>query len=499
MSAPAGEKPPRPARGMYKRFLIGSAIIVALTTIAVSAAILLQVGQLVDDFNQGAAKEGSISFGKNELTRDDVGGAQTIMILGSDHRVTDQPGDKPHSDTILLIHLDPDNKATTVMSIPRDLRVNIPGAGSDKINAAYSDGGPHLTLKTVKALFSTTGHPFKINHVININFRGFRRAVDYVGCVYADIDHRYYNPPGTGYATINIQPGYQRLCGQDALDYVRFRHTDSDLVRAARQQDFLRQAKAQIGAKQIFDKRDKLAKLVGRYTQTDKGLHDYDTVLNLLKLVAFSAGHPVREVPFPAIIPTDPKDTDLSYDQAKLDKAVTQFLAGQTAKGPKQKPAQQRTRRRHRKTSTSQGLERATKMGQDQAIASSKGTTFPVYYPKNLAMGGQYVNPPRPYRLRDLDGRKYRAYRMVVRLGQPGEYYGIEGMNWLDPPILASPDGHRTVNGRTYSLYFDGSNLRVVAFRQGNAVYWVTNTLLRTLTNKQMMGIATSMTRSGGH
>jgi hypothetical protein len=109
------------------------------------------------------------------------------------------------------------------------------------------------------------------------------------------------------------------------------------------------------------------------------------------------------------------------------------------------------------------------------------------------------VDPPRPYRLRDLDGRKYRAYRMVVKLGQPGEYYGIEGMNWLNPPILASPDGHRTVNGRTYSLYFDGSNLRVVAFRQGNAVYWVTNTLLRTLTNKQMMGIATSMTRSGGH
>jgi len=279
---------------------------------------------------------------------------------------------------------------------------------------------------------------------------------------------------------------------------VRFRHTDSDLVRAARQQDFLRQAKAQIGAKQIFDKRDKLAKLVGRYTQTDKGLHDYDTILNLLKLVAFSAGHPVREVPFPAIIPTDPKDTDLSYDQAKLDKAVTQFLAGKSAKGPKQKPAQQSTRRRHRKTSTPQGLERATKMGQDQAIGSAKGTTFPVYYPKNLATGAQYVDPPRPYRLRDLDGRKYRAYRMVVKLGQPGEYYGIEAMNWLNPPILASPDGHRTVNGRTYSLYFDGSKLRVVAFRQGNAVYWVTNTLLRTLSNKQMMGIATSMTRYGG-
>ena len=177
MSTPTGERPTRLARGMYKKFLIGSAIVVALTTIAVSAAILLQVGQLVDEFNQGAAKEGSISFGKNELTRDDVGGAQTIMILGSDHRVTDTPGDKPHSDTILLMRLDPGHPATTVMSIPRDLKVTIPGHGTNKINQAYYDGGAALTLKTVKRLLSTPGHPFAINHVVDINFRGFRQLV----------------------------------------------------------------------------------------------------------------------------------------------------------------------------------------------------------------------------------------------------------------------------------------------------------------------------------
>jgi polyisoprenyl-teichoic acid--peptidoglycan teichoic acid transferase len=482
---------------MYKKFFIGSALIVGLTTIAVSAAVLLQVGQLVDEFNKGSAKQGSINFGKDELTRDDVGGAQTIMILGSDHRVTDEAADKGHSDTILLVHLDPDNAATTVMSIPRDLRVNIPGHGSDKINAAYSDGGPHLALKTVKELFSTAGQPFKINHVININFRGFRRAVDYVGCVYADIDHRYYNPEGTGYAAIDIQPGYQRLCGEDALSYVRFRHTDSDLVRAARQQDFLRQAKAQIGAKQIFDKRDKLARLVGSYTQTDKGLHDYDTVLNLLKLVAFSAGNPVREVQFPAIIPLDPKDTYLSYDQAKFDKAVSQFLSGKSSSGPKESGV--RKKRHKRKSTTAKGLERATQMGQDQAILASKGMTFPVYYPKDMAIGGQYVTPPRTYRIRDLKGGKHRAYRMVVKLGQPGDYYGIEGMNWTNPPILDKPDATRTFNGRTFELYFDGARLRLVAWRKGNAVYWVSNTLLRTLSNKQMLSIASSLTRFGGH
>src|SRR3954471_3496956 len=322
---------------MYKKFFIGSALVVGLTTIAVSAAVLLQVGQLVDEFNQGSAKEGSISFGKDELTRDDVGGAQTIMILGSDHRVTDKAEDKPHSDTILLVHLDPDNEATTVMSIPRDLRVDIPGRGTGKINDAYTDGGPHLTLKTVKALFATTGHPFKINHVININFRGFRRAVDYVGCVYADIDHRYYNPPGTGYATINIQPGYQKLCGQDALDYVRYRHTDTDIIRGARQQDFIRQAKEQVGVGKIIGDRKKLTKIFGDYTQSD--LHARSSILRLLTLVGQSAKSPIVQIPFkgdlgPSFVESSP---------AQMQAMVKQFL------GPKKKAAAKERKKRKKK------------------------------------------------------------------------------------------------------------------------------------------------------
>ena len=73
--------------------------------------------------------------------------------------------------------------------------------------------------------------------------------IDAIGCVYADVDHRYYNNTVlTDYSSIDIQPGYQKLCGDDqsvsgALAFVRFRHTDSDVVRNARQQDFLRWAK----------------------------------------------------------------------------------------------------------------------------------------------------------------------------------------------------------------------------------------------------------------
>ena len=96
------------------------------------------------------------------------------------------------------------------MSLPRDLKVKVPGAGTSKINAAYEIGGPGKTVATIKRLFDdATGEKFPINNVINVNFGGFKRAVNYVGGVYVDVDRRYYNDnttaaPGEAYATIDV-------------------------------------------------------------------------------------------------------------------------------------------------------------------------------------------------------------------------------------------------------------------------------------------------------
>ena len=174
-------------------------------------------------------------------------------VLGSDRRAktsTDAriygQNEKPHSDTIVLIRLDSKRNRIAVLSLPRDLAVTIPGyADNTKINEAYDEGGAGLTLKTVRHLFeSATGKEFKVNGVVDVSFNGFQRAVNYIKGVYVDVDREYYNPEGTGFAAIDIKPGYQKLVGSDALAYVRFRHTDSDLFRNARQQDFLRQAAA---------------------------------------------------------------------------------------------------------------------------------------------------------------------------------------------------------------------------------------------------------------
>ena len=95
----------------------------------------------------------------------------------------------------------------------------------------------------------------KLNGIVDVNFAGFIRLVDTLGCAYVNVDHRYYNQnvgsPETDYTSINLQPGYQKLCYENALDYVRYRHTDSDFVRVARQQDFLRDLREQVDPSDI--------------------------------------------------------------------------------------------------------------------------------------------------------------------------------------------------------------------------------------------------------
>ena len=171
------------------------------------------------------------------------------MVIGYDRRPNEQANTPSRSDTIMLLRADPGLHAISLLSFPRDMLVTIHCPGEtpyqDKINAAYSDCGSKGTLQTVKAL---TGLP--INYLITVNFTGFKEIVDHLGGVWIDVDHRYLNTNGgrtyDTYTTINLWPGYQHLKGWQALDYVRFRHTDSDLYRVIRQQEFVRAVKEQV-------------------------------------------------------------------------------------------------------------------------------------------------------------------------------------------------------------------------------------------------------------
>ncbi|MGI8606649.1 MAG: LCP family protein [Gaiellaceae bacterium] len=190
------------------------------------------------------------------------------MVVGYDKR----PGEgknKSRSDTIMLIRLDPQGKAVSMLSFPRDLYVEIPPcrghlAFTGRINEAFTECGQRGSLETVKQL---TG--IKINYLITVNFGGFVEIVDKLGGVYIDIDQRYFNDNEglyglSRFAAIDLHPGYQRLSGRNALDFVRYRHTDSDLYRNARQQEFVKAVKQQVSS---FTSITKIPSIVGSITE----------------------------------------------------------------------------------------------------------------------------------------------------------------------------------------------------------------------------------------
>ena len=173
------------------------------------------------------------------------------IVIGYDKRLGKEKNNPPRSDTLMLVRVDPRKETISMLSFPRDLVVDIPGCRDQepfrgRINEAFTACGPRGTLETVKQL---TG--ISVNYMVTVNFRGFKQIVNTVGGVYMDVDRRYFNNnaglgPGQRYATIDLHAGYQHLTGSQALDFVRYRHTDSDIYRNARQQEFVKAFKQQV-------------------------------------------------------------------------------------------------------------------------------------------------------------------------------------------------------------------------------------------------------------
>ena len=487
-------EPPR-RTGIWKRLLLGTLLIVVCSGSATAVFAFREVDRVVS-----ALKTGQVLDLGEGLAEAEAGKPQTLLLIGSDKRARtarDARFDKSaRSDTLLLVRLDPSRGATALLSLPRDLKVRIPGHGTNKLNAAYAIGGPKLTLETVKEL---TG--LRINHVVNVDFSGFKDAVNAIGCVFVDVDRRYFNDNSgpAQYARIDIRPGYQRLCGRDALDYVRFRHEDNDLVRAARQQEFLRQAKQQVGVSRLISDRERLVDIFGRYTSSDAGLRSRTAVLRLLKLVVASAQQPIREVHFEGRIGA----SYVTASSAVIRKLTAQFLGVEPTPGPRggeaatdgsgRRGRRGRRRGRPRQSRPTDGLEDSRAVGRQMALKTrAAGARLPIFYPRVRDSRSVFVGDPVSYRIRVPRRGSFPSYRMVLKRDFVGEYYGIQGTTWPDPPILEGPSERRRIGRQTYELHYDGDRLRLVAWRTPRAVYWLSNTLLQTLSERQMLAIASS-------
>jgi LCP family protein required for cell wall assembly len=246
--------PSKTAMGIFWRIVLFTVLVVSSLAVAIAGGAYLYFHQSVASVR---AHTPSVVRASKSLDVPLPNHAAIALIIGYDHRAGVESAGPSRSDTLMLVRADPTTKTISLLSFPRDLQVPIYcGANrqdtvghvvvsQDRINSAYSECGPQGTVLTVKHL---TGLP--INYLITVNFHGFKEVVDKLGGVWMDVDRRYYNK-NTGsayddYANINLQPGYQLLSGQQALDFVRFRHTDDDLHRNARQQEFVRAMREQI-------------------------------------------------------------------------------------------------------------------------------------------------------------------------------------------------------------------------------------------------------------
>jgi LCP family protein required for cell wall assembly len=251
------------------------------------------------------------------------------IVIGYDRRThgVDAGGDS-RSDTIMLVRADPSKKVISMLSFPRDLVVNIPGCRgaspfTGRINEAYTYCGPKGTLQTVKEL---THIP--VNYIVTVNFRGFTKIVNKVGGVYLDVDHRYLNTNSSGgptYAEINLKSGYQHLDGKDALSFVRFRHTDSDLYRVVRQQEFVKALKQQVSG---FWSITKIPGIVNTITDNvevgvggGKSLN-VETLYSYAKLVYGLPSGNFQQVQIQGLTGYN----ELSAPQSSIDDAVDAFL-----------------------------------------------------------------------------------------------------------------------------------------------------------------------------
>jgi LCP family protein required for cell wall assembly len=258
--------PPHPLRSFLFRFAIACVILAVFFTASVVAGDAYQKRK----FNEAKA------IAVPSLVKADPGHAANYLLIGSDTRAGQDSGfgfaPGQRSDVMMVLHVDPASQTGMLVSFPRDLIVNIPGHGSQMLNAAFSLGGPDLVVQTLQDDFP----PLKINHYIQVDFVAFEKIVDAIG----NINLYFPTPAHDPDSGLNIDspgqkfPACVSVDGATALAYARSReyyvpknpanpvpwqwnyspslgdnayrggsgwvHTGSDLDRIPRQQYFLR-------------------------------------------------------------------------------------------------------------------------------------------------------------------------------------------------------------------------------------------------------------------
>ena len=320
--------PPRSRLRRVGRALIGLTLTVLALVIGAAGGAFLWFDRSVAAVS---AHSPALARAAKQLAIPLPGKPAIALLIGIDTRTGPESGSQ-NTDTMMLVRADPVTHTISMLSFPRDLNVPIYCSGAvvahDRINAALARCGPKGSLETVAKL---TGLP--INYLITVDFHGFKAIVDRLGGIWIDVDRTYYNKnvgtAATDYSNINLQPGYQRLSGGEALAFVRYRHTDSDLYRLAREQAFVRAIKEQVAKN--FDPLH-LPSLVSAITSSVQvasktGLSDTTVLEYALFAATLPPGHVVQaSIPVGELASLNVGGAaELSASPASIQQAVSAF------------------------------------------------------------------------------------------------------------------------------------------------------------------------------
>jgi polyisoprenyl-teichoic acid--peptidoglycan teichoic acid transferase len=459
--------------------------------IAVATVVLVllwQARDVIDEFSAGL-KAQVVQAATPELAVEPaapasstvVGGtgkAQVILAVGSDKRYGESG--RGRADTVILVRIDDRTGSVSMLSLPRDLRVDIPGHGTNKLNAAYPLGGMKLLIKTVREELGV-----KIDHFVEVNFAGFKSVVTTLGGVYLPVDGRYLNRTETSnYMSIDLRPGYQKLDRAEALQFVRFRQGDSDFTRAARQQLFLREVGRQLqaGLSDVTSLPDVVDAMAEATTSDLSGVSETIGLANRLR-----ATRPDR---INRVVLDGGSAMLGGASYVVVSPAQKRAALRKWARVGRRIKTQERRAKAARRPTKARRVRLVPDGGAGRALAR-KLRRVDACGPTGLPAGYRWGDrmPSRAYRLSGHD-----TGAMWATAGS-GRSVLFMFTRWQSPPVLASPSDTIRLAGHDVELFYESGRLRTVAWREGQTRAWITNTLRNELSDRALLALARSCLR----
>jgi hypothetical protein len=256
----------------------------------------------------------------------------------------------------------------------------------------------------------------------------------------------------------------------------------------------------------LIEDRKKLVKIFTTYTSSDIG--SAEEMLQVLRLFFDLRGAQIKEIHFNGTL--GPSYVTATPDE--IHTAVNQFLGVEGTPGPAgssaqpKKPVEAQKPPDHTKSKPAAPGHNHHPAADTNLVSTSYGKALargirarkekvPVYYPTELETGSDYAQKPRVYKINGKGDEsppqsQRAAYKWVFSLPTLGDYYGFEGTRWTDPPILSNPTEERTIGDRDYKLFYDGDRLRMVGWQTDQGSFWLSNSLIETVSNVDMLKIA---------